>query len=415
MIIGKIIKFHREKAGLTQGQLGEGICSVTHLSKIERGITEFSEEITNLLAKKLQINPQDEIVRYHDLSKRLNQWHDAMIMQRIPESETLKIELEEETLIHMPEFQVLYRLLSARYYLSVNKLESAFRIIQELQRNETALSPHDRGMLKHVLGIYYFLTGQFLDCISSLTSIDQDQYNHEEYYYHLAIAYHSIHSNITAYYYGKKALQYFQRTLNILRIIDTEMLLIIQLNSKELHDFNETKEKYEQLIKLCDACNSDARKSKLYHNLAFEYFRRKKYRDSAALYKEAIKLTEENAPHYLTALDGYIHTCFKGSLQPKETLIELSEKGLKQAKDLDSYTWIYFQLHLHLLREEEKLYYQLIEETALPYFKNIGYGILIDHYEKKLFHYYSRKGDAQKALELASSFIHKQKSYYDHD
>ncbi|MBT2690381.1 helix-turn-helix domain-containing protein [Bacillus sp. ISL-47] len=415
MILGKIIKFYREKAGLTQGQLGEGICSVTHLSKIERGITEYSGEITLLLAKKLNINPEDEMNRYHELSKRLNEWHEHMIMQRIHESETLKNELEEESLIHMPEFQLLYCMLSARYYLSVNQLDSAYKIIQGIQKNDTALSPHDHNMLKHILGIYYFLTGQYRDCISSLTSIDQDQYHHEEYYYHLAIAYHSIHSNITAYYYGKKALQYFQRTLNILRIIDTEMLLIIQLNSKELHDFFETKEKYEQLIKLCDACNSGDRKSKLYYNLGFEYFRRKKYPDSAALYKEALKLTDKNAPHYLTALDGYLHTCFKGSLESRATLIELAEKGLKQAKEMDSYTLINFQLHLHLLKDEEENYYQLIEESALPFFKKIGYGILIDHYERKLFHYYSKKGDDQKALELASSFIGKQKSYYDYD
>jgi tetratricopeptide (TPR) repeat protein len=118
------------------------------------------------------------------------------------------------------------------------------------------------------------------------------------------------------------------------------MLLIIQLNSKELHDFNETKEKYEQLLKLCDACNSGDRKSKLYHNLAFEFFRRKKYKDSAALYLKAMELTNENALHYLTALDGYINTCYKGKLQPEEDLIELSEKGLNQAKAIDSYTWI---------------------------------------------------------------------------
>lgn len=90
MIIGKIIKFYREKAGLTQGQLGEGICSVTHLSKIERGITEFSVEITHHLARRLGIDPEEETIRYHQLAKRLNEWHESMIMQRIQESEQIK-------------------------------------------------------------------------------------------------------------------------------------------------------------------------------------------------------------------------------------------------------------------------------------------------------------------------------------
>lgn len=416
MIIGKIIKFYREKAGITQGQLGGGICSVTHLSKIERGITEFSGEITHLLAKKLNISLEGEINRYHELSRRLNEWHESMVMQRIQESEIIKQELRSEILIQMPEFYTLYCLLSARYYLSVGDLGSASKLIDDLQKTSTvSFSPHDANMLKHVQGIYYFLTGQYRDSISYLTSIDRDYYSSEEYYYHLAIAYHSIHSNITAYYYGKKALQYFQRTLNILRIIDTETLLIVQLNAKELHDFHETKGKYEQLIKLCDACNSGDRKSKLYHNLAFEYFRRKNYGESAELYLQAMKITDEKAPHYLTALDGYIHTCYKGKLLPREILIEKAEKGIKQARASNSYTWIYFQLHLYLLKEENENYYQFIEKTALPYFKEIGYGILIDHYEKKLFHYYSVNGCAEKALEMASAIVQKQKSYYDHE
>ncbi|MGA5690182.1 hypothetical protein [Cytobacillus pseudoceanisediminis] len=36
MYEGKIIKFYREKTKLTQQQLGEGICSDTHVSKIEK-------------------------------------------------------------------------------------------------------------------------------------------------------------------------------------------------------------------------------------------------------------------------------------------------------------------------------------------------------------------------------------------
>lgn len=51
MIEGKLIKFYREKAGLTQGQLCEGICSGTHLSKIEREITEYSGKLLSYYPK----------------------------------------------------------------------------------------------------------------------------------------------------------------------------------------------------------------------------------------------------------------------------------------------------------------------------------------------------------------------------
>ncbi|WP_421383574.1 helix-turn-helix domain-containing protein [Bacillus salacetis] len=415
MIEGKIIKFYREKARLTQGQLCEGICSITHLSKIERGITEYSKEITNLLADRLGIKTEDELSRYYALSKKLNQWEEAMIMQRTKESQALKMELETETLIGMPEFQILFKLLSARYYLFNNKVDSAYDIIQGLQKHEADLSLHNQNMLKHIWGIYYFVTGQFRDCISCLTAIDHDQYNNEEYFYHLAIAYHSIHSNITAYYYGKKALQFFQRTLNILRIIDTEMMLVVQLNAKELHDFKETKEKYEQLLNLCDSVHSSERKGKIYHNLGFECFRRKMYQESANYYIEAMKLMDEGTPIYLTTLDSYVHTCFRGNLTSVDTLVELSADGLKKARELNSTTWIDFQLNLYELKGDEENFYRFIEETVLPHFRKIGYVILIDHYERKLFQYYSAKGDNEKALELASAYINSKKSFYDHE
>ncbi|MEH7442671.1 helix-turn-helix transcriptional regulator [Bacillus sp. JJ1122] len=415
MIEGKIIKFYREKANLRQAELCNEICSVTHLSKIERGITEYSPEITILLAKRLTINLEAEIIRYHQSSQKLNQWLEAMIMQREGDSRSLKEELEQERLIGMPEFQVVFQLLSARYYLFEQNLELAFKMIQNLQKQEADLSPQNQNTLKHILGIYHFLKGQYRDCIACLTSINPEQYSNEEYYYHLALAYHAIHSNITAYYYGKKALSFFQRKLNIIRIIDTEMLLIVQLNAKELHDFVETKAKYEQLIKLSESLHSKDRIGKIFHNLGFECYRRKMYKESADYYQKAIDLLGEASPHYLSSLDGYIHTCYSGKLYSEATLIPLAEKGMKQAKSSNAPTWIDFQLHLYELTKQKEKYYQFVEETIIPHYKEIGYVILIDHYERKLFQYNLEKGNKAKALELASKYINSKKSFYNYE
>lgn len=405
MVEGKIIKFFREKAGYTQGDLVKGICSVTHLSKIERGITEYSGEITYLLSRRLNISLNDEIIRYQNLYKKLKNWHDALVMQQNQESELLKKEVEKESLVQMEDFQVFYKLLLARHYLSQHKLKTASLILNELQKNESSFSPQDRNMLKHVQGIYYFLTGKYRDCIQILISIDQTQYNHYEYYYHLALAYHTVNANIISYYYAERVLDYFQKTLNIKRIIDTEMIMIIQLNAKEHHEFNETKERYEQLIRTCDEIKDIERKSKLYHNLAFELYRRKKYKESSDYYQKAINLVDEKTPHYLTSLNGYISSCHKGNLLTGEQLIKLAKKGLTQAKSTKSDIWISFQIQLFQLNQQEEKFYQFIEVTALPCLKNIGYTMLIEHYEKKLFHYFKEKGDMEKALEVASSIF----------
>lgn len=54
-----------------------------------------------------------------------------------------------------------------------------------------------------------------------------------------------------------------------------------------------------------------------------------------------MKLMDEKVPHYLTALDGYINTCYKGKLLSNEILLELAHKGLRIAKSTKSYNWIF--------------------------------------------------------------------------
>ncbi|NQD68786.1 helix-turn-helix transcriptional regulator, partial [Bacillus haikouensis] len=74
MSSGILIKFYREKNELTQEELGKGICSVTHISKIERGNTQYSPEITQLLSKKLGIDLEKEMQALQKFERLLDQW-----------------------------------------------------------------------------------------------------------------------------------------------------------------------------------------------------------------------------------------------------------------------------------------------------------------------------------------------------
>ncbi|WP_257962576.1 hypothetical protein [Bacillus sp. UMB0893] len=85
------------------------------MSKIERGITEYSDEITYLLSKQLKIDLKSEVARYNSLNEKLSDWHEAMIMQRTREVESLKAEIEQETLKDLPDYLTIYRLLLSKY------------------------------------------------------------------------------------------------------------------------------------------------------------------------------------------------------------------------------------------------------------------------------------------------------------
>lgn len=405
MTEGKIIKHYREKQQLTQRELGHGICSVTHLSKIERGITEYSSEIIDLLCGRLNINMATEIERFHMTQRKLNEWHDAMVMQRTKEAEILKEQIERETLKDLPDYKIPYPLLLTRYYLYNNDLKPASRLIRDIGKDEYA-SPYVRNYFKHLQGIYYFLSGKFLECIGVLTEIDEPEYTEQEYFYHLALAYHSIHSNIVAYYYGEKALQYFRKTLNLVRIIDTETLLLIQLSVNEPHYFSIAKQSYENLIKACELCGSIDRKYKLLHNLAFEHMRRGLYDEAADLFEQVMELISgPDHSFYLTVLDCYITSCMGAKRLPVSELLALTYQGLTLATERTDSRAINFNLLMLSLKEDWQPYYRYIEEEALPHFRRNGDTYAIERYERKLLSYYLKSGERDKALDLSLSMI----------
>lgn len=136
------------------------------------------------------------------------------------------------------------------------------------------------------------------------------------------------------------------------------------------------------------------------------------WNEASEYFQEAINIVNEKTPHYLVSLDGYISSCHKGKLLSNEKLIELTKEGLYLAKSTKSDLWISFQLHLYQLEENDDQYFQFIETTVLPRLRNIGFTNLIEHYEKKLFRYYNQKGDTQKALEHAASYIQGREGYY---
>ncbi|MEC1525194.1 helix-turn-helix transcriptional regulator [Neobacillus niacini] len=122
---GKIIKFYREKYKMTQEQLGKGICSGTHISKIERLHTEYAPEIITLLSQRLGINIENELIKLNTIKNRLNHWHDVIVMQLFDEMNLINHELEQEDLIQISDYINLYKLLRVRYLLIHNLTEEA--------------------------------------------------------------------------------------------------------------------------------------------------------------------------------------------------------------------------------------------------------------------------------------------------
>lgn len=401
---GKIIKFYREKYQMTQEQLGKGICSGTHISKIERLHTEYSPEIITLLSERLGINIEKELIKLNNIKSRLNHWHDVIVMQLLEEMDLINHELEQEDLIQISDYINLYKLLRVRYLLMHNLTEEAFEILDEIQKKEHKLSSYEANLFKHVLGVYYLAKHENLKAIQALKSINDTDYNNKEYTYHLAVAYHLNESPVMAYFFADKSLRFFKEINNYLRVIDAEMLMAIQV--KDDGDFKETIQRFESLIKSCELCNSPDRKARLLHNLAFEYFRRKNYEPANRYYKESMSLKNNDSSAYLLSLEGYIRSAYYGRLLPKNELLQLTNEGLEKALKNSEELYInLFTLLSYLIQNKEQEYHQYLSDYSLPLFKKFGFVYLIKRSEKELFNYCFNQKKTRRALKMAHILI----------
>ncbi|EPD51493.1 hypothetical protein HMPREF1210_02091 [Paenisporosarcina sp. HGH0030] len=404
MIEGKIIKYYREKNKLTQEQLGKGICSGTHLSKIERLHTEYAPEIITLLSERLGINIESEITKLNNIKNLLNDWQDVIIMQLFDEMDLINQELEQEDLIQISDYKNLYKLLRVRYLLMHNLTEDALNIIYEIQKNEDKLSSYEANLLKHVLGIYYLAKHEHLKAIQALKSINETDYNNKEYTYHLAAAYHSIESPVMAYFYADKSREFFKEINNYLRVIDAEMLMLIQVKGDG--DFNESIQRFEKLIKSCELCNSPVRKARLLHNLAFEYYRRNNFELASKYYKDSMSMKDNESNPYLLSLEGYIRSLLNGSILPRDKLLQIAKEGLETAIKKNEKIYInLFNLLCYLIQDKEQEYHQFLRDHALPTFKQFGIVYWINRSKKELFNYYIKLEQTNKALKMAELLI----------
>ncbi|MCS0791321.1 helix-turn-helix domain-containing protein [Cytobacillus firmus] len=414
MIEGKILKYYREKKGYTQEQLSKGICSVSHLSKIERGITEYSGEITTFLSKQLKINIQDEVRNYKGFEETLEEWKQAIVMLDTENMKVKKAALDANQLKDVPDFQVHYSLLLARHYLVTYEMEKCHKLMEKIKKLDINLSPYENNLYKHVQGIYYFSIGSYKDSIEVLKKIDSS-YKSQEYYYHLAISYHAVHDNTLAYHYAQKALHYFQETLNFTRILDTETLIILQLNAQSQFSLKETRDYYYKLVQSAKKIQSADRLMKLYYNFGEELFRRKHFEEAKEYLEEGLALMKEEDFLFLTLLDLYINICYKGNLKSKESLLSDAKKGQHLSKKRKDQRYLYFNLHLLLLNGKEDSYYDYVEKKVLPYLIQCGNKVLIQHYEVKLFRYYMESGQIEKAWALSKKIMLAEKSCYELD
>lgn len=412
LVEGEIIKFYRIKAGLTQEELGKGICSSKHVGKIERGNTSYSSEIISLFSKRLQIDIQKEIMNFENVENKLQNWHTAIIKLRMNDVEKYKKDLEKSPFINSTKYDAKYQLLLARYYLLMNDYRNAQIIIQNIQKDYNDLPSYERNLLLHVIGIYYLnnynnsSTENHQKAIQTLKKIDINEYGNPEYYYHLAVAYSWVDAKVMAYVNAEKALKHFKDSRNFLRAINAESIMLLQVGNDIHLDFKSMKRAYKNLIHDSEALNAPDKTGMLLNNFALEYYKRQEYEKAQKYYKAALQLEKKPSVIHLQRLNNYLKCSHEGKLMRKSVLLNNAQKGLAMAEELNNRHYqILFTLLILSIENNTNEYIQYIEKTAFPYFKSRKHTVQMKRYGKMLYDHYLEMKEFEKAIEFSNLLL----------
>ncbi|WP_137791427.1 helix-turn-helix domain-containing protein [Bacillus sp. E(2018)] len=410
MIEGEIIKFYRKRRGLSQEQLGKDICTTTHVSKIERGQTKYSTEIIALFSKRLDIDIQKEMQFFQDMEKKLHQWHNSIIMQRMKEVEKTKSELDQFPIVQSSKHAALYQMVLARYYLLKNEPQKAAEILKRIKTEH--LTPYEDNMYKHVKGIYYlqkynnFHVENRKKAIELLSTIDKISYGNEEYCYHLAMAYQWVESKTMAYINAKKAVDYFKRNNNFSRAIQAESVMLLQIECTTQHEFEQKVNRYLQLIQDSETLNEIGIIGMLLHNLGLEFFKRKDYKNAHIYYRKALKMADKKTAIYLNRLYNFLDNSIDGKLQSQRQNLKNAEEGLTAARMLKHLLYLHlFQLHVFIIKGETDAYFSYLENIAMRFFQDQNQFSRIEKFGKQLYHYYADTKQYEKAVEISALFL----------
>lgn len=406
---GFIIKYYREQQGLTQQQLCSGICSIAHISRIERGTAHYSSEITYLLCHRLGVDIDREIQKFKELKKTLDQWHDAMIMQDLAKTESYKEVLEENGLLMKSNLSLYYQILWARYYLKKQDLKEAAKGLKMVSAKRHLLSERELQLFYHISGIYCLFSGEYEKALGHFKLIDAEVYRNNEFYYHLAITCYRFGYHVKAYEYGRMSLQFFKQANHFRKIIDAETLILITHSGQVFReDLDELTKKYKDLMRSCDLFKEQRKKALLLNNLAHEFFHQGMNREANKYYKESLELHKEcQYQDYITPLVGYIHTShLLKDIEPHQQLLKKVQEAVQLAKQHGNVGDIKkVRLLGYLVKGQMKQYYSYLHESFIPYLRKSGNVTMAGYYEKQLFQHYVEANEGEKATQVAYSYI----------
>lgn len=388
MNIGSVIKYYRSKNKLTQSQLADGICSISHLSKIESNTYSPHESTIEALLAKMGVQWKKEIAKLDRLERQLNDFITCSLHYDLAEMEQQYNNLQQDNdYIQSTDLVNQYELYKFRYYLYIQEQSRIDRQKEMLDRMKNSFTESETWMYQLFLSLYFTLANKKEHAMECIKSLDKGLQSipkkfEGEFYYQKARLFIMHEQYELSAHFAELSVQYFRLNYNYIRLLHAQLLLAINYMRRNL---------LLQAASIFEILKRNTRlmdQKELYNHTLYNF---------AELLKT--RTDDNQAFDLLTELQGILP---KDTYFYKAVLVSLIETAVEVGAD----AWDYVRELRDLAAGPEDEYFLLY----LNYFekRNFSQPDLLAYSEEKMFPFFRKHGyirESKKiALELAEHF-----------
>ncbi|WP_245894355.1 helix-turn-helix domain-containing protein [Planomicrobium soli] len=397
MNVGSVIKYYRSKHGLTQQQLADGICSISHLSKIESNSYIPHETTTQALLAKMGVQWKKEVDKQKRLEHELVEFIDCSIYFDLESMRhQYKILEKENEYIQSTELVNQYELYKFRFYTFNNDHQRAEKQKNLLERLKGSFSAPEKWLYQFFLSIYYTMIGQIELSLKLLENLEEGirsipQKFEGEYYYQKARLLILQDRYERSAYYAELAVRHYQLHYNYIRLLHAQMLLAINYTRRNL---------FVQAVELYGVLKRNSQitgQTDLYHQTIYNYAELLKEKAENRQAVEQLLEIKDKLPKdsyfYKAVLVSLLEAASETGQQTEEFINELKQANSGKNNE-------YFEIHAtyfekRFFSQEDLLNYY--EEKMFPFFRKNGYIKEAKKVSTQLALYYQQKREWEKA------------------
>ena len=400
MNYGKMIYYHRKQKGWSQAQLCQDICSVTHLSKIENGSKEVHFDLIEELLQKLNVSIEFEEEKLEEIKIIIEDIADSIQRKNYTLGKQLLKSLEKySTYLKYTEYVFLFELTKTWFYIQTENFKMADKLLEKLGKFKKKFSQYERCLYYFIIALYRFHQNSIYEAWDYLEKIsecnDLQIFNEKltEYYFYKALISAQLKRNGLSIHYSYKALSVFEKQHNFKRILDTEILLAIELI--KTGELKRSESLLHSVYKNATLFKDKFIQKSALHNLGYLYFQKNEFEIANEYYFKALKLVGKDSCSYLSLITNIIQNLiFLGDLLEAK---ELSGATLKEITNEESSDYIKINCLYLESCENEIEYMTYLDKVVIPRMILDNNFKKIIEYKEKLAKYLIKHGNFEEA------------------